>query len=377
MKKKVAFIIPTLGGGGAEKVLINLLNNLNMEQYDITLIALFKGGVNLKYLSDDIKYIYFFKNTFRGSNFFFKLFSPQYLYKKIIKQEYDIIISYLEGSTTRIVSGCSYKRTLLISWVHIEIPDDKNLLKSYRSSKEITSSYNKFDKIVFVSNTAKQTFESTFKSIETNMEVIYNTVDSNMILRKSKDIIDDVKFNEDKINMISVGRFIEQKGYKRLIEIINKIKDDFDIHLYLIGKGPLEENYIKLIKKYNLQEVITILGYKDNPYKYVANCDLFICSSYKEGFSTAVTESLIVGTPVITTECSGMTEMLGGNNDYGVVINNDDNALYEGLKELLRNKDLLDYYKKKAEKRSNYFSTKRTVKEVENMFVDIMGKWEK
>ena len=76
------------------------------------------------------------------------------------------------------------------------------------------------------------------------------------------------------------------------------------------------------------------MGYKENPYKYLAKCDLFVCSSYSEGFSTAVTEALILGIPVVTTYVSGMTELLG-DNEYGIITSNDEISLYEAIKLLI------------------------------------------
>lgn len=82
----------------------------------------------------------------------------------------------------------------------------------------------------------------------------------------------------------------------------------------------------------NLTDTFTFLGYRDNPYKYVKKADLYVCSSRREGFSTAVTEALIVGTPVVSTNCSGAYELLGKNNEYGIVTENNEDALYEGIK---------------------------------------------
>lgn len=93
--------------------------------------------------------------------------------------------------------------------------------------------------------------------------------------------------------------------------------------------------------------MITLLGYQTNPYKYVSKCDLFVCASFAEGFSTAATEALIVGTPVCTVEVSGMKEMLGEHNEWGVVTENSEEALYQGIKDLLDHPDKLAYYKEK------------------------------
>ena len=121
------------------------------------------------------------------------------------------------------------------------------------------------------------------------------------------------------------------------------------------------------IQENNLSDNVVFLGYQTNPYKYVSKCDLFVCASYAEGFSTAATEALIVGTPVCTVEVSGMKEMLGENNEYGIVTENNEDALYEGIKTLIENPTLLADYKSKASLRAQKFSTTETVNAVQNM----------
>ena len=114
------------------------------------------------------------------------------------------------------------------------------------------------------------------------------------------------------------------------------------------------------------------MGYQTNPYQYVAHCDLFVCSSLSEGFSTAATEALILGIPVCTVEVSGMTEMLGENNEYGIITKNDETELYFGLKKLIDNPKLLDQDKKKSLQRSEIFRTENTVKKAEELFCSII-----
>lgn len=368
MKKKILFAIPTLGSGGAERVLVNLINNMDMDKYDITLFSVFDHGINKKYLNDNIKYQYFFKKLFRGNIHFFKLFSPQSLYVKMIKDKYDIVISYLEGPMTRIISGCTNPDTVLINWVHTEIYNPKVILQSYRNKKEVIQSYNKFHATIFVSNTVRDSFINAFGHISKQYYVKYNTVDTSLILSKSNELISDVSFENDKVNLVSVGSFKEKKGFMRLLKIVKKLLDkDFKIHLYLLGKGEQEAMYLDYIDENNMKNNVTILGFKKNPYKYVKQADLFVCSSYSEGYSTAVTEALILGTPVLTTKCSGMEEMLG-NNDYGVIVPNNEEDLYKGLYDLISNEDKLTYFKQKAIERGRNFNKEKTVKLVEELF---------
>lgn len=366
--KKVLFAIPTLGGGGAERVLVTLLNNLDKNKYDITLFSIFDGGINKKYINENIEYRFYFTKLFRGNSHLFKLFSPKKLYKMMIRDEYDIAISYLEGPTTRIISGCPYRNSKLLNWVHTEVLNPNIITKSYRSPKEAVACYNKFEATIFVSNAAQSAFIKTFENVKENMMVKYNTLDDKLIESNSKEKIDDIIIDNNKTNLVSVGRFTEEKGYERLIKIMDLlVKDNLNVHLFLLGEGKLVNKCHRIIDKLGLENYVTMLGFKDNPYKYVRNCDLFICSSYREGYSTAVTESLIVGTPVVTTACSGMEEILGKNNEYGLITDNDDASLYDGISRMLTEPGLLMHYKKKAIERRSFFSTKKTVEEVEKL----------
>lgn len=366
--KKILFFIPNLMHGGAEKVLINLVNNLDKSKYDITVQTLFDVGVNKKYLNQDIKYKYFFKKIFRGNSTILKLFSYEFLYRKIIKDRYDILISYLEGPAARIISGCPYEDTKKISWIHTELNNKELFSKGFRNFQEAKTCYEKYDKIICVSNTVKKAFLDISNIEQDNIYVLYNTNETEDIIEGSKEIVKDVKFSNDIINITSVGKVTEIKGYYRLAKVHKKLIDEgLNHNIYIIGTGEDEQRIKHYLKENNLEDSYKLIGFRDNPYKYVAKSDLFICSSYREGFSTAVTEALVVGTPVVSTLCSGAKELLGENNQYGIVVENSEEGIYQGLKLMLKDKDLLSYYKEKSIERGKIFSREESVKSVENM----------
>lgn len=365
--KKVLYLIPNLAHGGAEKVLVNLANNMNKTKFDVTVQTLFDVGVNRQYLNSDVKYIGGFKRMPRGNTYVMKLFSPEKLYKHFIRDNYDIIVSYLEGPTARIVSGCTKPNTKLVSWIHIEQHTKELASKSFRSYKEALDCYSKFDRTVCVSDTVKDDFKSIFDT-KKPVEVLYNTNESEKIKKLSDEKVDDVNFSKDIINIISVAKIVPSKGYDRLMKIHKKlIEKNIKNHIYILGIGEEKEKYEKYLTENNLTDTFTFLGYRDNPYKYVKKADLYVCSSRREGFSTAVTEALIVGTPVVSTNCSGAYELLGENNEYGIVTENNEAALYEGIKKMLTTPDLLEAYAAKAKERGKAFSTEKTVKAVEEM----------
>lgn len=363
--KKVMFLIPNLGGGGAERVLVNLVNNLDKTKYDVTVRTLFKSNVNAKYLKSDVKYIEGKVKQFRGNIHILKLFSPRVLYSFFIKDKYDIVVSYLEGPTARIISGCSDKNTKKVSWIHVEQDGEKALAHSFRSLSEAQKSYMSYDATICVADSVKQNFLSLVNV--DNCKVLYNTNETDKIIYMANEPLDKELSNE--INVFSVGRLTNQKGYDRLINVHKKLIDEGIIHhIYILGTGDQEEMLAQRIKQYNLSKTFHLLGFTDNPYKYVKAADMFICSSRREGFSTAVTESLIVGTPVVSTCCSGAYELLGYNNEYGIVTENSEEGIYNGLKRMLDDSALRENYAKQAAIRGQKFSTEKTVAAVEEMF---------
>lgn len=144
------------------------------------------------------------------------------------------------------------------------------------------------------------------------------------------------------------------------------------MHLYILGTGKLQQELVQYCMENGIEDAVSFLGYQTNPYRIISKCDLFVCASHAEGFSTAATEALIVGTPVCTVEVSGMKEMLGENSEYGIVTENNEDALYQGIKRLLDEPDLLARYKKLAKERGQMFSTQETVSAVEQMFLRLM-----
>ena len=369
--KKVLFLIHDLGPGGAEKVLVNLVNNMDRTQFDITVMALFGGGVNEQFLAPHIRYISCFKHMIPGNSHLMKLLTPKQLHKWLIKDQYDIEISYLEGPSARVISGCPNTEAKLISWIHVEQHTMQALAASFRSKQEARACYDRFDQTVCVSKFVKNDFCSIL-DFQKSCCVLYNTVESDKILEMSTDVIPELP-NDGILRIVAVGTLKESKGYRRLLRIIKNLSENgYAIHLYILGDGPQRTELVQYVQDNNLANAVTFLGYHTNPYQYVAKCDLFTCASFAEGFSTAATEALIVGTPVCTVEVSGMKEMLGENNEYGIVTENSEEALYQGIRMLLDDPKLLAGYKEKAAQRGRAFRTEETVHAVERMLIDLM-----
>ena len=367
--KKILFLIHDLGQGGAEKVLINLANHMDPRKFDITVLSLFDVGVNRQFLAKHIHYKYCFRRMIRGNTQLMQFLSPRQLHQWLIKDRYDIEISFLEGPCARIISGCPHKETKLLTWIHCTMQSKKMMSASFRSQKEALHCYSRMDTMVFVSRSVLQAF-TKFYSTKNNI-VLYNTNQSDLILSKAQESLP-TPFPTAKFHWCGIGKLEENKGFDRMLRIHKKLlADGYDIHYHILGIGSLEDSLKSWCREQGICDRVSFEGYQTNPYTFLRHCDFYACASYSEGFSTAATEALIVGTPVCTVEVSGMKEMLGENNEYGIVTENTEEALYEGIKKLLNKPALLKHYAEQASLRGKDFSTEETVHAVESMLLSI------
>ncbi len=121
-----------------------------------------------------------------------------------------------------------------------------------------------------------------------------------------------------------------------------------------------------LIEKYNLQEYIKLYGFLPNPYEIMSQSDIFICSSRSEGFSLVIAEAMILGIPIMTTNCAGPYELIEGGK-YGLLCENNTNSLIDNMQYILNNKNILYEYHEKSLIRSKIFNLKETINEVERL----------
>ena len=366
--KSVLFLIPTLDRGGAENVLVDLVNNMDQSKFRITVQTLFDKDSQKDKLRDGIEYKSFLYKQFRGNSRLQALIPAGLLYRMIVGKRYDIAVSFLEGPTTHILSGCPYRDTKKAAWIHVEMDKPQQMYVGFDSQKAADAGYLSFDKLVFVARTVRRRFEETAGHTFENGCVLYNALNSDRIRTAAKEPVSDDFFGAGRVNMITVGRLIHAKGYDRLVRIQKKlIENGYDCHLYILGAGSEKANLETFLEENGLTDHVTLVGFQDNPYKYLARADMFVCSSRREGFSTAVSEALLLGLPVVSTNCSGAYELLGENGEYGIVTENDEESLFRGIRHLLDDPALMARYREKARERGALFNIEKTVKAVEDM----------
>ena len=372
--KKILIVAPSLAAGGMEKVLINLVNSLPQENYNITIKTIYDNFELASNLNENIKYSSFYKTCknkkidyikVRLYTFMLKKFTPKLLYRLLIKERYDTEIAFFRGAAVKIISGSNNYQSNKLAWVHSDFTKCTGIFDWFNNEEQTKNAYRKFNKIVCVSQYAKEKFTERM-GIKENVIVRYNINLTDDIKNKAEEKIEE-KFNKNTFKVCTVGRLVEAKGYDRLLKIHKRLMDEELKHdLIIVGDGPDREKLTKYINDNNLNNSVYFLGSKSNPYKYIKDSDLFVCSSRWEGFSTVISEAVILEKPVLTTRVSGTGELFL-DNKYGLITENNEKSLYEGLKEILRNKELYIYYKEKVKERSSFFEQKVLVKEIENI----------
>lgn len=372
--KKILIVAPSLAVGGMEKVLINLVNSLPQENYNSTIKTIYDNFELASNLNENIKYSSFYKTCknkkidyikVRLYTFMLKKFTPKLLYRLLIKERYDTEIAFFRGAAVKIISGSNNYQSNKLAWIHSDFTKCTGIFDWFNNEEQTKNAYRKFNKIVCVSQYAKEKFTERM-GIKENVIVRYNINLTDDIKNKAEEKIEE-KFNKNTFKVCTVGRLVEAKGYDRLLKIHKRLMDEELKHdLIIVGDGPDREKLTKYINDNNLNNSVYLLGSKSNPYKYIKDSDLFVCSSRWEGFSTVISEAVILEKPVLTTRVSGTGELFL-DNKYGLITENNEKSLYEGLKEILRNKELYIYYKEKVKERSSFFEQKVLVKEIENI----------
>ena len=198
---------------------------------------------------------------------------------------------------------------------------------------------------------------------------MYNPVDVAAIKALKNEEGGAVSEDTGRFTFVSVGRLTGQKSYLRLLHVCKRLLETCPVpfRVWILGEGEERENLEGFIRENGLQEVVHLLGFQKNPYKYMGRADAFVCSSLTEGFSTVVTEAIVLGIPVVTTDCAGMREILG-DSEYGLIVPNSEEGLYRGMSALLTDPGVYARYRKQAEQRSGVFSLAERMSKIELLF---------
>ena len=347
MKRSIRFFITSLGSGGAERVLVNLLAWLDPEKYKVSLMTVY-GGTNEKNLPPYVEY----KRIIKGSGKLSKLIKkillklpPRLFASLFLKGVFDFEVAYLEGVPTAFLLA---KRTSgrKIAFVHCDLSVNKTGYPLYSNAEKCLKAYSRFDRVCFVSEDARRGFESAIGHLD-NAAVVHNVIDVKSILSLAEQPADR-EYDDASLKLITVGRLAPEKNFSMLLSVVSELSIEYSIELWIVGDGELRGELSEIKESKNLDNV-HFLGYSDNPYPYIKKADMFVCSSLFEGYSTAVLESVVLSTPVITTDCAGMSEILGDGR-FGMIVENSKEGLKKGIIKIINDPEILNKYRSELKK---------------------------
>ena len=372
MRLKIRFLINTLGGGGAEKVLIDLLRCIDPARYEISLVSVL-GGVHASEVPEYVD----FKQLVKCKQPFFKKLLTKLIHKMppavfarmFLKGNFDIEVAYLEGSPVRFVAakkGPSAK----IAFVHCDISKENSILPYYRNDTECFREYASFTRVCFVSEQSRVGFEQTM-GVLPNACVIHNMVDLPQIHTLSEQEAP-LQYTGQGLRLVTVGRLVKEKAFDRLLQVIADLEKQYSFELWIIGEGEEREHLEAVIRDRQIRSV-RLLGYQNNPYMFMKQADLFICSSLSEGYGMAMLESVLLGVPVLATQCAATAEILD-HGALGMIVENSAEGLKRGLIQLLENADLLQAYRRTALVKGRRFSNAQAMQEYGDLFEQVTQK---
>lgn len=355
----------TLSAGGAEKVLCALVNNMDQQKFEITVQTL--NEVDPKeFLIPGIRYKAINRcKTVLGRklySYWLRLCAElKWIYPLYIKDDYDIEVAYLECGPTKIMASSTNKKALKLAWVHCDLAKKEGMAEQ---SDKLKRYYHAYDKVVCVAETVRDSFVKLFGPVPEAV-VLHNVNDETEIRRKADAFLPE---RDDVPTFCSVGRLSFEKGNDRLIEACRMLKaDGHDFRFWIVGDGQERAKLEEQIKAYDLATCVKFWGFQSNPYPYMKYVDFLVVPSRFEGFSTVVTEALILGKTVVTTPCSGMLEQLG-DSEYGLITEDSIEGIYSGVKKILDTPRLLERYTRAAGQRGKDFTKKNVLSRTEDFF---------
>lgn len=343
-KIRILFCIDTLGGGGAEKLLIDILKRFDYEKYAVDLLVLFEEGIYFADIPEEVSW--FFSDS-----------------EKVKKRFYDIEIAFLEGLAVKYIAERG-SVAVKVAWVHIDLYNFHWTKSFYKSDEHEYEVYQKMNKIIFVTENIKRQFERLFGGIHTELLVIHNFIDQSDLLKKSEGY----KVSKRKFTLCSIGRLTPMKGYLSLIRTVHRLVDDgLDFDLWIVGEGEQRMVLEDLIQERSLSNIVFLQGFHKNPIPFLKEADVFVSSSSVEGFSLVIGEALCLGKPVVATKNAGSEEVLDGGK-YGMLIEQGDDFLYKALKNVIQSESLRFDLRSKAFERSGWFDVSKAMDKIYNVF---------
>ena len=374
-KIKVLFRHRSMEMGGVERVLLDLLENLPRDIFDITLLLTINQGELRTEIPSDVRLIAmqkgredmssqpFLRNLQllkRGLILWFYRKFPKALYKKYLNQPFDIEVAPGYGDFDAVLN--SPIKSKKIGWFHTDVsydPDKKRVMYRINSLK-------KFDWTIFGSRQTRDVIKDFYHISYPNSSVIYNAIEIDEVRTKAEEF--PVQYDLHPV-FSSMGRLHSRKNYHTLMKIHRRLLDEGLPHsIAVIGGGGEMENLKNQAKDLNVEQTFLLLDSQINPYPYIKNSDYFVLPSESESYPLTIGEVMGLDIPIISTNVGGIPEMIDHNTD-GYLVNPDENSIYEGMKLFLTNPELVATLKSNMKKGIEKFDNQKIYDAVTAVFL--------
>ena len=376
--KKICFVAEYMYCGGTEKSLLSLLNYLDREKYDITILLMKKKGDLLPQLPNDVKvdeipvpedevedllqgrsaalicaiksgqFFKAVKKAYRGIKMSIQTHSGAekrlWYYQSIEKKlkeypgEFDAVIDYMGyGLFNTFYAARKIHGKVKISWVHFE-PDQA--MPDFYAFGELL---NEYDHIMCVSQNSMKQVQNMIPELEGKCRVFYNIVNKENLQKKAKE--EKIKKLTERFYVLSVGRLDPPKGFDMGIKVISRLYGEgYPVKWQIIGEGwQRKELEDRISSDKNAINCVELLGQKLNPYPYFAACDIYFMPSRHEGYGLVLAEAKAFNKPIVVTDFAGAREQLI-NGETGIIAECTEESLYQALKQMLDDESLREKF---------------------------------
>jgi glycosyltransferase involved in cell wall biosynthesis len=368
MKDKIKILFTTyyLGSGGAEKALINLLDMMDYDRYEVDLLLFEHKGLYLSQLNKNVnllplipefdnirrvksyckwavlhgkpisagKRVYYLWQDKHGINTNEKCWN---LYMKRfltpLPKEYDVAVGYLQGLSNWYVAE-KVKAKAKFGWIHNDykkVNYDKNFDIQF---------FKKFQRVISVSQECTESLKQTFPTLSNRCETLLNLMSPKLIRKKANDPNENYPDNHKCMRLLTIGGLRHQKGFDMAIEACGKLKKKgYTFLWYVIGIGELQDSLLKMVEVYDVKDSFIFLGERENPYPYIKQADIYVQPSYFEGKSIAIDEVKILYKPIVVTAFPSVYDQIQ-QEKTGVIIPIDAESIAFGIERLMKDAKL-------------------------------------
>jgi len=377
--QKILFGMDSMAGGGAEKVLVNILENLDRKRFSPFVFLFVREGKNLARIPSDCQVFYMFDSFEKDENAFKHFFRRwlrailirslrcfPWLFRLLVRRihDYEVGVSFCEGINMLLFVAWKTRFKKIISWLHIDIAHHHFVLSKREYGRAILA----FDKVVCISKGVREIFQSTFPKFPSrNVFVVYNPMNISEIRNKSRENLVLGELSDDCLLVLGVGRLAAAKRFDRLVNAFARVAAIVpNVFLIIMGYGAEDWKLRQQIDSLGMRAHARIIPYSDNPYSMMRRADIIVSSSDYEGMPLVVAEAMLLAKPIVATETPGSVELLN-DGEFGILTPISEDGIFEGVFQFAKSKALREKYESVLRNAQASLPFSNSTSEIENL----------